>query len=429
MSFRILTDMLAGAFLAGEPHTEEVIARARELLGARPRWLGRLARRYVSEWNAGTRPRRRDVAEILRRDEDVRLAWRKRKLKIERWVLEPQRMQPVEAARGWELPPIESAGALAAWLGLTDGELGWFADLKGLGYRYDHPVFQHYRYRVLRKQSGSVRIIEAPKQRMKALQRKILAEILDRIPPHPAVHGFRAGRSIHTFVAPHVARRAVLRMDVRDFFPNFSRARVQAFFRTAGYPETVADLLGGICTNRVPRAVCPDFETRALYSFPHLPQGAPTSPALANLCSYRIDCRLAGLAKSAGAVYTRYADDLAFSGDADFDRGAERFASHVAAILDDEGFAVHHRKTRIMRPGVRQHLAGLVTNQHPNVFRRDFDLLKATLTNCVRFGPESQNRAAHPAFRAHLEGHVAFVESTNPARGRRLRTILERIQW
>jgi RNA-directed DNA polymerase len=97
--------------------------------------------------------------------------------------------------------------------------------------------------------------------------------------------------------------------------------------------------------------------------------------------------------------------------------------------MSEEGFSVHHRKTRIMRQGVRQRLAGLVANQHMNVMRADFDRLKATLTNCARLGPESQNRDAHSSFRSHLDGRVGFVEMINPARGKRLRTIFERIKW
>jgi hypothetical protein len=142
-----------------------------------------------------------------------------------------------------------------------------------------------------------------------------------------------------------------------------------------------------------------------------------------------MDCRLAGLAKSVGAQYTRYADDLAFSGDEAFERRIERFATHVAAVLIEEGFTVHYRKTRVMRRGVRQYLVGLVTNQHMNIIRPDFDRLKATLTNCVRLGPESQNRDAHPHFRLHLEGRVGFVEMINPSRGERLRAILNQIKW
>jgi hypothetical protein len=160
-----------------------------------------------------------------------------------------------------------------------------------------------------------------------------------------------------------------------------------------------------------------------------LPQGAPTSPALANLCSYRLDCRLSGLAQAAGAAYSRYADDLAFSGGDGFEHGVERFATHVAGILKEERFTVQHRKTRIMRQSVRQHLAGLVTNQRLNVQRSDFDVLKATLTNCVRHSPETQNREAHPYFREHLQGRVAFVESINREKGMRLRAIFNQIRW
>jgi len=100
-------------------------------------------------------------------------------------------------------------------------------------------------------------------------------------------------------------------------------------------------------------------EEKLLYSRPHLPQGAPTSPGLANLCMYRVDCRLTGLAKSAGAAYTRYADDLAFSGDKDFEWRADRFSTHVGAVLLEEGLQVHHRKTRAMRRQFASNLPGL----------------------------------------------------------------------
>ena len=120
---------------------------------------------------------------------------------------------------------------------------------------------------------------------------------------------------------------------------------------------------------------------------------------------------------------------LTFSGGEEFERGVERFSTHVAAILVEEGFNVNHWKTRIMRQGVQQRLAGLVANQRLNVRRSDFDRLKATLNNCVRHGPESQNRIAHPRFRAHLDGRIGWVESVNPAKGQRLRAVFEQIRW
>ncbi len=142
-----------------------------------------------------------------------------------------------------------------------------------------------------------------------------------------------------------------------------------------------------------------------------------------------MDCRLTNLAKSAGAVYSRYADDLAFSGDKTFAARADRFLTYAAAVAMDEGFSIQHRKTRIMRQGVRQHLVGLVVNQRVNVIRADFDRLKATLTNCARSGPETQNRVKHSNYRSHLEGRVAFVEMINPEKAKRLREIFDQIKW
>jgi len=429
---------LARVFAAGEQTWRSIAARGAQVLGRRWRWLGPLARAYLTAFPGPVSPRRRKVERFLWTEPVFCEALEKYGAEVV--LADPfvavQAMQPVEAVRGWKLPAIATVGELAAWLEITVAELEWFADLKGLG-TGDGAKLGHYHYRPVAKNSGGWRLIESPKQRLKALQRKVLHGILDPVPVHAAVHGFVKERSIRTFAAPHVGQPVVLRLDLGDFFPSVSGRRVQAIFRTLGYPEAVADLLGGICTNAVPRGVWAAVsadpsglrELRAVYGRPHLPQGAPTSPALANLCGYRLDCRLSGLAEASGARYTRYADDLAFSGSGAFSRGVERFAAHAAAVAMEEGFVVNVRKTRAMRQGVRQHLAGLVVNTRLNVGRKEFDALKALLTNCVRNGPESQNREVLPVFRAHLEGRVGFVESIHAARGTRLRQLLERVEW
>jgi RNA-directed DNA polymerase len=278
-----------------------------------------------------------------------------------------------------------------------------------------------------------------PKARLKAIQRRLLHEILDRIPPHDAVHSYRRGRSIATYIAPHTGRALVLHMDLRDFFPSIRSSRVHALFCHAGYPPAVARALTGLCTNVVPWDIERDaprqegttngWGQRRLFRSPHLPQGAPTSPALANLCAYRLDCRLAGLAKAVGACYTRYADDLAFSGMGELERCARRFQVHVCRIALEEGLEVHTRKTRFMRQGVRQQIAGIVVNVHSNIRREEYERLKAILYNCVRHGPQSQNREGRNDFRAYLVGRVAYVRMLNPSRGRRLNGLLERINW
>ncbi len=430
---------LARSLMAGDPTVESVHVRAMRTLGRPWRWLRPLAQRYVEAFAGRPRPRHRDVIRFLLGDAGFQRAAHRDKLSVAVWLPEPQRMRPVAAAAQWDLPAIETVGDLARWLSLQPDELEWFADLKGLGCKLDNPKLRHYRYRIRAKRSGGVRLIEIPKPELKELQRWILREILDRIPPHPAAHGFVKGRSVASFAAPHTGRQVLLRLDLQDFFPAFPAARVQAFFRTLGYPEAVADRLTGICTNAVPGDVWGHRpleidaaewrEAKTVYARRHLPQGAPTSPALASITAYRLDCRLSGLARSAGAVYTRYADDLAFSGDAEFRRVVGRFASHAAAVALEEGFSVNHHKTRIMRQGVRQSLAGIVVNRKLNLRRGDLELLEAVLINCVRRGPASQNREGLADFRAHLAGRIGFVEMINPAKARRLRSIFEIIPW
>lgn len=421
-----VAEPLAAALQAGEQTHAAARIRAAQALGSDWRFLGPLVRRYLAAFDGAVRPRHKEVVAFLLKDEGFRRARRAHRLAAGIPLGLHPSMQPVSAASSWGLPVIASEGALAEWLGVTPEELEWFADLRGTAVS---GALSHYHFRVLAKGNGAARLIESPKPRLKQMQRRILLEILNRVPPHPAAHGFVRGRSIRTFASPHVARRVVLKIDLRDFFPSISGARIQTIFRLAGYPERVADLLGGLCTSVAPRTVrqgfhC-DVETRDLYRRPHLPQGAPTSPALANICSYRFDCRLSGLAEAAGAVYTRYADDLAFSGGEPFERCVSRFAIHVAAILEEEGFAVQHRKTRVMRQGVRQYLAGVVVNDAINVVRADYDRLKAILTNCARHGLASQNREGHPDFRAHLDGRVSFVEMLSPAKGAKLRGLLD----
>lgn len=214
-------------------------------------------------------------------------------------------------------------------------------------------------------------------------------------------------------------------------------------FRAAGYPDDVAWALTLLCTNVAPPAganvvldryashddVRDLRHAEMLARARHLPQGAPTSPALANLCAYGMDVRLGSLATELDLAYTRYADDLVFSGDVELARRAQRLEAFVAAIVREEGFAVNHRKTRVMRTGVRQLVTGVVVNARINVARDAYDRLKATLHNCVRRGPASEDREHHADFRAHLAGRIAHVTSLNPARGEKLTRIFERIDW
>ena len=231
-------------------------------------------------------------------------------------------------------------------------------------------------------------------------------------------------------------------MDLEDFFVSIPATRVYGVSRGIGYPEEASRVLTGLSTSRAPVGQPPAtpppatsaeiaalYRTRQRYRGRHLPQGAPTSPSLANLCAYAMDVRLAAAARAAGATYTRYADDLVFSGDVSFARMSTRFSVMVAAIAFEEGFHVQHRKTRLMRRGQRQEVTGLIVNEHPAIRRIEFDRLRAILHNCARHGPAGQNRDGRADFRAHLEGAVAWVCQVQPARGAKLDALFRRIEW
>jgi hypothetical protein len=346
--------------------------------------------------------------------------------------------KPPAGICGIAIPKLVGEGDVARWLGIEPRQLRWLADIRGRNRKHPPGALRTYRYRWIPRRDRFPRLLEIPKLVLKRIQRKILADILDAVPAHPAAHGFSAGRSIVTNAAPHCGKATVLRFDLTDFFPSITSARVFRIFRTIGYPDDVARILTGLCTTSLPADVWEvrpnarigaDFIIRQRLITRHLPQGAPTSPALANLAAHRLDRRLSALARAAGAAYTRYADDLTFSGDGELARSRKSFAAYVAHIASEEGFSLNFRKTRIFRAGVRQHVTGVVVNVLPNISRHEFDRLKAILTNCVRHGADSQNRAGIADFRAHLIGRVAHIASINSARGEKLRRIFRQIAW
>ena len=428
---------LSQALLAGPWTLAALQDRAARALGGGPPPPALLASRLVERFGEGRAPDPRLLKAAIRNDPGFQAVWSRRDrtpVRV-RFIADSPVMESPPPGLDLSLPDIPTSGYLARWLNLGFGELDWFAD------SWSNRTFDtlgplgHYRYQWRPRAGAPPRLIEMPKPRLKRIQRRILREILDPVPPHPAAHGFRKGHSCLSYVQPHVQRPIVARMDLRDFFQSISDRRITGVFRNLGFPYGVARALSGLCTHGVSGSLLRqqeprlEWERRKRLEAPHLPQGAPTSPALANLCAYRLDCRLAGLADKLGLSYTRYADDLAFSGDTSLTRGFERFHVLVARIALEESFELNTRKTRLMQQSGRQRLTGIVLNRHPNIQRTDYDRIKATLHNCVCSGPARQNRDGHPDFRARLIGLVAHVERLNPSRGLKLRALLEKIDW
>src|SRR5690349_13295350 len=161
-----VVEALASAFLAGKQTADAITERGMHTLGRRWSWLRPLARRYLKEFAGRTRARRHDVADFLLHDSAFWRTWSNHhtKIAVRHWPLGPTRMQSVGAAKKWNIPKIESVPALAEWLGTDVGYLQWFADLKDLSSKTKQQKLRHYSYRILIKDAGSIRLIEAPKQ-------------------------------------------------------------------------------------------------------------------------------------------------------------------------------------------------------------------------------------------------------------------------
>jgi hypothetical protein len=332
----------------------------------------------------------------------------------------------------YDLPRFQNPEELARWLDVPVGLLAWLVHRFEADQRPADESRAHYVYRWIRKRTGGNRLIEAPKPKLKHIQRRIVDQILNRVPPHPAAHGAVVGRSVCSNAAPHAGQRVVVKLDLENFYPNVSLSRVTAIFRSLGYSREAAIWLGRLTTTSLPASLLqqgssnPDLRP---YLGRRLPQGAPTSAALANLSAFALDLRLAGLARSFGAQYTRYSDDLTFSGDEQFLRSLAVFLPLAGQIVRSERFIVNRRKRKVIRNNQRQTVTGVVVNSRPNVARRDFDALNAILTNCIRRGPSTQNHARHENFAAHLLGRVAHVRHLNRTRGEKLLALFRQIDW
>jgi RNA-directed DNA polymerase len=331
-----------------------------------------------------------------------------------------------------QLPFFSTPDELANWLDVPVGQLAWLVHRFSDARRPESVQKTHYHYRWIKKRSGGRRLIEAPKPLLKSVQNQILREILNLIAPHDKAHGFVAGRSPLTNARPHTGQRVLLKFDLENFYASVSYSRVVAIFRRVGYSREAALWLAQLTTSNLPTNMpFPDGDAYALrpYLPRHLPQGAPTSPALANLSSFSLDVRLTGMARCFDAVYTRYADDLTFSGSQQLLRALPVFIPLVTKIVRLERFRVNLRKRKVIRNNQRQTVTGVVVNERPNISRKEFDRLKAILTNCVHHGPSSQNRDQHKNFAAHLRGRVAYVSHLNENRGAKLFDLYQHIDW
>ena len=309
-----------------------------------------------------------------------------------------------------QLPPLSNAAELAAAMGITVGELRFLAFSRATS------KVSHYVQFTMPKRSGGVRLISAPLERLKRAQHWILANLLTHQWLHEAAHGFRKERSIVSNAQPHVGADVVVNLDLKDFFPTVTYKRVKGLFRSLGYSESVSIICALLCTE--PREVRVEVDGERYHvamTERFLPQGAPTSPAITNLLCRGLDSRLSHIAEKLGYRYTRYADDLTFSGSREANPG--RLMRRVHWVVEHEGFSVHPGKTRVLRKARRQEVTGVVVNETCTISRDALKKFRAVLFQLEKDGPAGKTWGNGPDVIAAVEGFANYVAMVNPEKG------------
>ena len=276
------------------------------------------------------------------------------------------------------MPIINEPAEMAAHMGISEMAL-WRCILR--------PDRCYQRFTIAKK-SGGRRTICAPTGPLKAIQRWLCTNVLNTAEVHDAATGYRKGRSILTNARPHADKNFVFNVDIEDFFGSIPASRVYALFRSLAYNTQFSRWLTRLTTYRG-----------------HLPQGAPSSPLIANLICAELDQRLSHLCTAQGWSYTRYCDDITISGNDSFIRGRE----NVTAIIEAAGFKLNRRKMRFVTRSGRQVVTGLVVNKTPNISRHRRRQCRALFHKAALEPELFRDRIDE------LQGQIAFLSMICPA--------------
>ncbi len=323
----------------------------------------------------------------------------------------------------YQLPVFSSAAGIAAAMGISVGHLRFLA------FSRDVSRTTHYRRFYIPKKSGGQRLISAPMPRLKTAQYWVLENILKKVPVHDAAHGFLPGRSIVGNARPHVGQDVVINLDLKDFFPTITYKRVKGLFRSFGYSEHAATIFALLCTEPDVDQVAIDGERYYVKAGErHLPQGAPSSPMLTNIICRRLDRRLIKLAETFGFIYTRYADDITFSGSREKIPEIGKLLAKTRGIIIHEGFTPHPDKTRILHRGGKQEVTGIVVNDKLSVDRKMLRRLRAALFQVEKDGVKGKRFGNSSDVIASMEGYIRFVNMVDPEKGAVLWEQLKRVK-
>ena len=254
----------------------------------------------------------------------------------------------------------------------------------------------------LRKKHGGYREITAPKGALRGVLQALNIVLQTYDEPTPWAYGFVCGRSVVDNARPHVGKRYILNLDLKDFFPTITRQQVADCLTAEpfGFSSLAAKLVSGLAT------------VRTKNNEEVLAQGFATSPTLSNFICREMDKEIAGVAAAQGITFTRYADDLTFSADTDILRPQGELVQQVKAIVERYGFRLNEAKTHLQRRGKRQEVTGLMVTEKVNVSRRYVREIRSLLYIWERYGYEDACQAAWKSYRLQhgkTKGHQHCV--------------------
>jgi RNA-directed DNA polymerase len=284
----------------------------------------------------------------------------------------------------------------------------------------------HYNYFSIKKKSGFCRVIYEPSPSLKKAQKWLLKVISNLYKPPQNVHGFCKGRSIVTNAKPHVGMDIIINIDLQDFFPSISFDRVYRIFDRVcfllNYSKNIATIFSQICTVVDLNPKSPNYQKC------FLPQGFPTSPILSNFACYNLDLAIIESAKKYGFTYTRYADDLTFSGSKKSMRQQNKFVEEIKIIINQENFKINDRKTKALTKSVRQEVTGIVVNKKINIAKDELKAFRATLYQIEREGLEGKTWESSTNLMMSISGFANYVNMINPSHGKKFLESIDRIQ-
>lgn len=297
--------------------------------------------------------------------------------------------------------------------------------------------YGYYKYYLISKKSGGKRRIIVPYNNLKKIQRWINKFILQKVHVEEYITGFVPKRSIVSNARIHQQAKYISKYDMADFFESINERRVFGVFYGLGYAKNLSVDLAKLCTTLIPEYKNYNMTDEESHEFQplldrkeaFLVQGAPTSPALANLCCRHLDERLSGWAVKAGVHYSRYADDITFSAD---DKKKLPKPSFVQKIVEEE-FRLNKKKTRLLYEGSGLNITGiLVDGNRLRLSRKYKNDIERHLYYCEKCGAREHFARFAPNkhhCREWLCGKILYVNAVEPEVAKAMMARVNNIDW